>query len=106
MYIEPYPKSQVARLFRDSIALESPASRKVLFEPFVGVAPHRFRELFILPDRKDQNGRIIAWDDIKRSAQPRIQSDTNAYLRSERVTVEQLGKALAAAGVTFRETTS
>ncbi len=105
VYIEPYPKSQVARLFRDSIALESPAPRKVLFEPFVGIAPHRFRELFILPDRKDENGRIIAWDDVKRSAQPRIQSDPDSYLRSERETIEQLGKTLADAGVTFRETT-
>src|SRR5205823_2764345 len=34
VYIEPYPKSQVARLFRDSIALQSAASGKVFFEPF------------------------------------------------------------------------
>jgi len=104
VYIEPYPKSQVARLFRDSIALESPAPRKVLFEPFVGIAPHRFRELFLLPDRKDENGRIIAWDDVKRSAQPRTQNDPDSYLRSERIAVQELGQTLAQAGVEFRKT--
>jgi deoxycytidylate deaminase len=104
VYIEPYPKSQVARLFRDSIALESPSPGKLLFEPFVGIAPHRFRDFFILPDRKNHSGRIIAWDDVKRSAQPRVQSDPDSWLRSERAIVEELGKALAEAAVNFRET--
>jgi len=104
VYIEPYPKSQVARLFRDSIALESAASGKLLFEPFVGIAPPRFREFFVMPDRKDENGRIISWDDIKRSALPRIQSDPRSYIRSERVVVDELGKALANTDVKIRDT--
>lgn len=104
VYIEPYPKSQVARLFRDSIALESAASGRVLFEPFVGIAPPRFREFFLMPDRKDENGRIISWDEIKRSSLPRIKSDPQSYIRSERVAVEELGTALERAGVTIRET--
>jgi cytidine deaminase len=106
VYIEPYPKSQVARLFRDSITLESPAPRKVLFEPFVGIAPLRFREFFLTPDRKDENGRIISWDEIKRSALPRIESDPRSYIRHELVAVEELGRALAAAGVKIRETSN
>jgi cytidine deaminase len=47
VYVEPYPKSQVARLFRDSIALEIAASGKVLFEPFVGMASPRFRGVLL-----------------------------------------------------------
>ncbi len=104
VYIEPYPKSQVARLFRDSIALESATAGKVLFEPFVGIAPPRFRDFFSMPRRKDANGRIISWDEIKRSSLPNIQSDPRSYIRSERSAVEELGKALADSGVTFRET--
>jgi len=104
VYIEPYPKSQVARLFRDSIALESAASGKVLFEPFVGFAPLRFREFFLMPDRKDENGRIITWDEIKRSALPRIESDPRSYIRNERIAVTELGEALATAGVSIRKT--
>lgn len=106
VYIEPYPKSQVARLFRDSIALENAAPGKVLFEPFVGIAPLRFREFFLTPDRKDDNGRIISWDDIKRSALPRIESDPRSYIRYERDAVEELDKALTNAGVKIRETTN
>jgi deoxycytidylate deaminase len=106
VYIEPYPKSQVARLFRDSIALESAAPGKVLFEPFVGIAPPRFRDFFQMPARKDDSGRIISWDEIKRSALPNIESDPRSYIRSERVAVEELGKALADQSVTFRETST
>ncbi|HYH10280.1 MAG TPA: anti-phage dCTP deaminase [Thermoanaerobaculia bacterium] len=106
VYIEPYPKSQVARLFHDSIALESAAPGKVLFEPFVGIAPPRFRDFFLMPVRKDHNGRIISWDEIKRSALPNIESDPRSYIRSERAAVEELGRGLADAGVTFRETTT
>lgn len=92
-----------ARLFRDSIALESADSGKVLFEPFVGIAPPRFRDFFLMPVRKDDDGRIISWDEIKRSSLPNIESDPRLYIRSERASVEDLGKALADAGVTFRE---
>ena len=106
VYIEPYPKSQVARLFRDSISLESAAPGRVLFEPFVGIAPLRFREFFLIPNRKDENGRIISWDEIKRSALPRIESDPRSYIRHELVAVEELGKALADAGVKIRETSN
>ena len=103
VYIEPYPKSQVARLFRDSIDLEGTTPGKVHLQPFVGIAPSRFREFFVMGDRKDTNGRIISWDESKQSAQPRIQNDPQSYIRRERGSVEQLGKILASAGVRFRE---
>ncbi len=103
VYIEPYPKSQVARLFRDSIDLEGTTPGKVHLQPFVGIAPSRFREFFVMGDRKDPNGRIISWDESKQSAQPRIQNDPQSYIRRERGSVEQLGKILASAGVRFRE---
>ena len=104
VYIEPYPKSQVARLFHDSIALETGAAGKVLFEPFVGIAPPRFRDFFVMADRKDASGRIISWDEIKRSRPPRIGSDARSYIRSERAAIDDLGKALAKADMKFRET--
>jgi deoxycytidylate deaminase len=104
VYIEPYPKSQVERLFRDSIALETPAPGKVPFEPFVGIAPLRFREFFSMPRRKDENGRIISWDNVKRSSVPSINADSQAYVRSERVVIQELGKSLAEAGVRIQGT--
>lgn len=103
VYIEPYPKSQVARLFRDSIDLDGTAQGKVHFQPFVGIAPPRFREFFVMGDRKSAEGRIMSWDESKQSSQPRIQNDPQSYIRRERNAVEQLGKSLADAGVRFRE---
>jgi deoxycytidylate deaminase len=103
VYIEPYPKSQVARLFRDSIDLDGTAQGKVHFQPFVGIAPLRFREFFVMGDRKGSDGRIISWDESKQSAQPRIQNDPQSYIRRERSAVEQLGKTLVDAGIRFRE---
>ena len=53
-YIEPYPKSQEVSLHSDSITVESkgwiPPSdggNKVLFQPFVGVAPRMYRRAFL-----------------------------------------------------------
>lgn len=51
VYIEPYPKSRALQMYGDSIFAvgESDASQrdmKVTFEPFVGVSPRRFADLF------------------------------------------------------------
>jgi deoxycytidylate deaminase len=60
-FIEPYPKSQALGLHADAIQLEAtgwlPPSRggmKVLFRPFVGVAPRLYRRAF-LKDRELKN---------------------------------------------------
>jgi deoxycytidylate deaminase len=51
VYVEPYPKSRALQMYSDSIyalgesEVEGRAS-KVLFEPFVGVSPRRFTDLF------------------------------------------------------------
>ena len=65
IYVEPYPKSRVAELHDDAVALgdvlpleEDPTRlRKVRFEPFIGIAPHMHRDLFSFLPRK--------WRDLK-----------------------------------------
>ncbi len=55
VYIEPYPKSRVSQLFRDSIGLADRASNTgnlVRFEPFLGIAPRGFTNLFSWVARK------------------------------------------------------
>jgi len=73
-YIEPYPKSRALDLHEDSISLEDDHESKVLFRPFVGVAPRSFSRIFSMtaPDgseirRKDERGQPIA-------GRPRIRS--------------------------------
>jgi cytidine deaminase len=48
VYIEPYPKSRAVKLHGDAIAMDGhvPKGEHVLFEPFVGVAPRRYADLF------------------------------------------------------------
>eukprot|EP00456_Euglypha_rotunda_P066600 TRINITY_DN5741_c0_g1_i11.p1 TRINITY_DN5741_c0_g1~~TRINITY_DN5741_c0_g1_i11.p1 ORF type:complete len:503 (+),score=40.59 TRINITY_DN5741_c0_g1_i11:380-1888(+) len=70
VYIEPYPKSKAAELHEDSISLgfEVPNGEKVQFEPFVGVGPRRFFDLFSKNlgsgyqlKRKTADGKIVDW---------------------------------------------
>jgi deoxycytidylate deaminase len=58
VYIEPYPKSLASKLHDDAIVIDAddPPNDKVRFEPFVGVAPRRYLELFMVQERRDQNG--------------------------------------------------
>lgn len=86
VYVAPYPKSLVRRLHRDSIVVD-PARRKgrrrkVAFEPFVGVGPRRYLDLFEMPPRK-KNGRVIEFD--PRKAMPRLGDLEPEALRSKKL---------------------
>ena len=73
VYIEPYPKSLVGELFADSITVDSESSftptsgdqtrARVRIDPFVGIAPARYGDLFALQKRKRKtaDGRVISW---------------------------------------------
>jgi deoxycytidylate deaminase len=60
VYIEPYPKSYASHLHKDAITLEKTMG-KVSFEPFVGVAPYRYRDLFERKKRKRKDGKAEEW---------------------------------------------
>lgn len=102
IYIEPYPKSQVERLFSDSISTDREATGKVRFLPFVGIAPHRFSDFFEITDRKGSAGKVKSWDDTRMSARPRVPSDPASYIPLENDKVKtDLGNALADASIQF-----
>jgi cytidine deaminase len=74
VYVEPYPKSLVAELFRDSISVdpEVEGGQRVDFVPFVGVAPSLYTQAFRANqkqafranqkyDRKSGDGTIKKW---------------------------------------------
>jgi cytidine deaminase len=101
-YIEPYPKSQVERLFPDSISMDRTVSGKVRFLPFVGIAPHRFSDFFEMTDRKSGQGRVYKWEDIRLEAVPRIPADPATYVPLENDKVKGgLGAALRDASIQF-----
>ncbi|MCX6343754.1 MAG: hypothetical protein NT018_01610 [Armatimonadetes bacterium] len=81
VYVEPYPKSKAIEFHDDSITLgfkkKDSKSKSVTFEPFVGVGPRRFFDLFSMRlgsgrtlKRKDANGVALKWE--PEDASPRM----------------------------------
>lgn len=69
VYIEPYPKSRVPDLLDDFIALDADSEEKVRFEPFVGIGPRRYVDMFSMVmgtsrpifSKMDDEGTPINW---------------------------------------------
>lgn len=67
VFVEPYAKSRALDLHGDSIALETGRANQVLFEPFIGIGPGRYFDLFSLRlgagGRKPRKsgGSTVAW---------------------------------------------
>jgi len=82
VFLEPYPKSYAKKLHSDSITFEHTESdKKVLFEPFLGISPRRYRDIFEKGKRKDGTGRADDW--IAGSPAPRIDDKSAAYIEVE-----------------------
>jgi deoxycytidylate deaminase len=91
VFIEPYTKSRAEQLHEDAIAIARTDldESKVAFEPFVGVAPRRYREMFDAAGReqlghlarKDEAGRKQTFD--KRTALPVFSDGGLAQFRPE-----------------------
>ncbi|MEX1027193.1 MAG: deaminase [Candidatus Paceibacterota bacterium] len=96
VYIEPYPKSKALQFHDESIhpGFQKHAE-KVHFEPFVGVGPRRFFDLFSLRHgsgrdvkRKDADGFAIEWDD--KSAELKLPLSPLSYLDLEELARDQI----------------
>ncbi|MGH9424142.1 MAG: deaminase, partial [Thermoanaerobaculia bacterium] len=104
IYIEPYPKSQVASLFSDSIALDrTPTENQVAFSSFVGFAPTQFADLFQMPKRVDDQKHILGWETIRTASIPRISGIPTAYLTEEETAIETLKAKMTAKAITFKK---
>ncbi|OYT94919.1 MAG: cytidine deaminase [Pseudomonas sp. PGPPP3] len=75
VYVEPYPKSRALDFHSESIQLISELDNSsknddlVAFEPFIGIGPRRFLDLFSMSlgagsklRRKDREGSTLDWD--------------------------------------------
>lgn len=101
IYIEPYPKSMASVLHRDAIELtgtrgrkEHDQRRRIPFDPFVGIGPRRFYDLFSMKlssgtqlRRKDDTGRVIRWR--RDAATPRVQMLPTSYIQREMVSASR-----------------
>jgi len=94
VYVEPYPKSKALELHDDSITLTG-QDGKVSFEPFTGVGPRPFIDLFSLNlssgrrvRRKVEGGKTVTW--LREDAELRIQLHPNSYLDLEKLATSGL----------------
>ncbi|MHB1957474.1 MAG: anti-phage dCTP deaminase [Acidobacteriaceae bacterium] len=82
-YIEPYPKSLAVTLYPDSIALERADSNQsqILFEPFFGISPRRYFDLFTAESRRGPDDKLKLFDPSH--ALPRFSAAERVYLDNE-----------------------
>lgn len=98
VYIEPYEKSKALEFHQDSIVFGADGgdNGKVRFEPFIGIGPRRFFDLFSMNlssgydvDRKkkeSETGETAEWS--PETARPRVQMLPSTYLDLELEAVE------------------
>ena len=93
VYLEPYPKSYAHELHSDAIQIDEHTDElKVHFEPFLGIAPYRYRDLFEKGKRKDKDGAALKWKHQPR--RPIIDSVIPSHLQAEEYVSAQLGVVL------------
>ncbi|WP_224240320.1 anti-phage dCTP deaminase [Hyalangium gracile] len=104
VYIDPYPKSLAAGLYSDSIALEGSeggSTGKVIFSPFVGIAPRRYMEFFELKgERKDQSGSVLAW--VPTKVVPKHPGNYTVYNSLEIEHLARFGSIVESIGLKLR----
>jgi cytidine deaminase len=84
IFIEPYPKSYAEQLHGDAIIVgKSDGSDKVVFEPFIGIAPYRYRDIFERGRRKTEIGKFKEWIDGPPDHQPNVKFTVATYLENE-----------------------
>ncbi|CAM2066709.1 CMP/dCMP-type deaminase domain-containing protein [Sulfidibacter corallicola] len=99
VFIEPYPKSKALDFHKDSISVENTLN-KVLFEPFIGVGPRSYFNLFSLnlgigyelKRKNSKNGLAVNWK--RPGAKLRLQLLPISYLDREGVALNRLEKLL------------
>jgi deoxycytidylate deaminase len=84
VFLEPYPKSHAIELHADSISIDEASADRVWFKPFIGIAPHRYQDLFEKGKRKDGAGKGQEW--YEREPRPRMSINTvRPYIENEKM---------------------
>lgn len=100
VFVEPYPKSKALDLHSDAIAAASARSRRMSCEPFVGVGPRRYFDLFSIMgistgfrvERKD-GGRPVKWS--REEADVRVPMRPTSYLDRESLAADDLDELVS-----------
>lgn len=99
VFIDPYPKSLAAQLHEDAIAVETATPNRLVFQPFIGVAPRRFTELFpIFGNRKSSTGERVVWKPD--CSMLRMAGFPESYIANENDALELLHQRMESAKLT------
>lgn len=97
VYIEPYPKSLAVALHDDSIEVDPPElepvlteGRRVCFQPFIGVAPRRYPDVFSVVSADGKAGR-------RKDAAGRVTPNVGLRVRASRLNYLERESAIAKA---------
>lgn len=98
VYVEPYPKSKAQEFHSDAISMKK-GEDGVFFDPFIGVGPRSFFNLFSMHlgsgypiKRKTDDGLVLDWDPS--SAKLRTQMLPCSYTERERIAGSLLSRYL------------
>jgi deoxycytidylate deaminase len=89
VYIEPYPKSRAPHLHDDAISIDGGDDGRIPFQPFLGIGPRRYFDLFSLklstgqPLERKADGQLKHWS--RDTAQLRLALRPESYLERERL---------------------
>jgi deoxycytidylate deaminase len=111
VFIEPYPKSYAEQLHSDAVVVgRSDDPSKVIFEPFIGIAPYRYRDIFERGRRKDQIGKFSEWIDGPPEHQPNLKLTVATYLQNEvavtKLLSEKSAQLVESGAIAISETSS
>lgn len=98
-YIEPYPKSYATKLHDDAISTDGDSvDNKVLFEPFIGIGPRRFVDLFSMSLGSGRElvrkefGRLKTW--TREGAELRVPMVPLSYVEAETILSSEIPRDL------------
>ena len=111
VYVSPYAKSQAKELHADSIdfAEANPRKGAVQFEPFVGVAPRRYLDLFEAGERKEEDGSVVVPVPSEANLNiPDLEPDDlrqkiPSYRQREAIALDLVGDEFERTGLRFEE---
>lgn len=99
VYVEPYPKSRALQHHDDAISFDDKAKDRVIFTPFVGVAPRRYFDLFSMrlgsgaPIVRKAKGKPQPWE--RKAALPRLRMSPFGYMEREELIVSLIQDEIA-----------
>lgn len=94
VFMEPYPKSKAQELHSNEIEVDSINEKKVSFIPFLGISPHRYRDVFEKKGKRKSGSVANKWfyDNV---ACPMIDVLAPSYTELERFVVIPLATELS-----------